>query len=656
MNTKVKNIIKLFAFPLVGMGMCLTSCMEKDIPVYDESDNSVKNGDALSFTITLDQMGGNEDLAFNPNKADENYIDPDKVRLLFFDNQDRFLFESKSRWIKVSTIAAETGLYSWEVLVPFFTHANDVEDAEIDENFDWDWDLIRDIMTKNSFKIAVLANRPEAEWNLGIMTKDASDRVQTDPSYKPLPSDTLSPYGWYGNHGPYWTKEETLKKTIFDLHHCQADPVYEGKNWDNTGNGIYVGFYDHIAEMHGTTPWMGASSSWVDWGDRDNVRPEWTKWNSIRMAKNVSKDHPIPMYGIQEFAPITKWEEGTTFRLNRNGEETDKDGNPIIDKSISLLRSVVKVELIIPSTIKLDYALLGYANIYARCEPADTWDPTDEIWVDAEKHDEECEWRSIYNYGPISTNDPNISGRNVFAYQQKLSWLYGIWLEKDWPFTSDNSGKTGGGGNFDATKVVAAGTNTPYPKIFNSMIQRNNNVFIPETMRYDDGKGYTHYIAYMGERNVNDPSNLSNIVSTSNGNPTVFYWRIHVNGRLYNIPLNDNPNVYPGLDGDANFGYERDATSGEMVPIPPGGSGNSMGEYERAVQSGSIKNWPLVRNHVYRLYLNAPNYQEDHATRSSGTPIQFSARTEMKRSKTISFRHDWTKSSTVQIQDKYQRK
>lgn len=726
--TRKINIYKIASlFFLLACIPLLSSCLDDDL-IQDEQNPDSEltiDGEALKFFITVDELGGDEGL-FNPNKALENYIDPDKVRVLFFTEDDKFLFESKSRWIKKSSTSDQTGFYTWEILVPFFTHGND----QVNE-YNWPWEDIREYMTQKPFKIAIMANRPEKEWNMGIIKKGPSDWTgnsntqynlrtkrqgtgninnptdvarwenewleinasnskppvwYTCPLYpygRPLSTDTLVKFGWFGNHGPYWTKENSYKigsnndnsRDVFDLHHCQYDPIYDGKNWDNGtldknnpnsnyedphySPAQYIGFYNHISEMYppqegqqsDEVPWMGATSSWIDWGDNDDLRayPS-SSWSGVRRAAELTEDHPIPMYGIQLYAPLETWEEGTTFNLGRKDHEYVYDGKNKLcldrndvgwdDKAISLLRSVVKLELVIPGTSNPDYVVLSYTNIYARCEPVDTWTPTELIWSD--DHDDDCEWKRILKYGPM-VHGANYGGtgfdgpdtdftntRDVKRYQKRLSWFYGAWKEKlgttNFTFTDPKSG-------FTPSDIPDEETYGEYPRVFNTCIQRNNNVYIPETMRYFDGANW-HYIVYMGEKNINDPTNLSRMGNTSSGSATLIYWSIGINGTVYSFPIVENPIDNPNNMATEPYGFEI-GTDGKSYPsFNTSSKINLFGEVD--VADGKKQGWPLIRNHVYRMYTN-------------GTRSGFSVRGEMKSSRTINFNDKLFKSSKPDV-------
>ena len=648
----------------------LTSCVDDDLLPSCDSDvpEEIRNGYSLSFIVTLDKMGGDNatragGMAAKELEEMENYIDPEKFRVLFFasddngtdaENIDGFLFESKGRWVK----KLETGdgdHSSWFVSVPMFDFGNDVE-------YNWEWDKIREYLTMHNFKIAILANRPDLEWNMGITNKNDS-------------KDTLTAYGWYDNTGPHWKQKNTIwgpsqsRKKIFDLHHCQYDPIYDGKNWDNT-NLVYYGVYDFIADnkdedgkvmmskytKHGDheVPAMGATSTWVSWegNDTQNKDPK----NNLRHWIHPDKDHPIPMYGIQEFEPIptTEWKKGTIYNLERKTENGEKR-----DKAISLLRSVVKLELLIPKGVKTNYVTVFYPNIYARCEPLDIWTPTDQIWKNDIYHTvtsgkNRCEWFDIIDYGVVTdgteptedpAKNPATAQLSINAYQEKMCWFYGYWKERtDWPFGTL-------GRNNEIWKTHS--TKPPYPRIFNTCVQRNTAVACVEGVNNveDYADGYDHWVVYCGERNVNDPSNLLRMGQSGSGNATIIYWMISVENTSYAIPLIN----YEGITGPTLMNLiQPDGNPGNYVnhiPRKNGDTGDPNGIinlYERYVQGHPNgdppkgfsdytantypKPWPLLRNHVYRIKIDGIKTQ----TRAAGDG-GLSIKSENLYSKSINF-------------------
>lgn len=626
---KMKSIKYAVLTILFGLGT-LTSCIddeyftdcEEDGPAIDvDIPEEISKGYSMSLIATLDAgFGGDGDF---PNEL-ENYIDPEKFRVLFFDSKDQFLFESKSRWVKRLPDADNHS--RWFVSVPFFSYGN-----ELNEKYNWNWDYIKEQLTTNSFKIAILANRPDWDWA---------------PKFDAQEGMTNSGEKWYDNSGPHWTVDDAASETngtpkrIFDIHHSQFDPLYTNKSYprDNKDGGrygtdnFYTGeaFYQFVMEecddanngydTHGIkipmynddnkVPklMMSSVSSWVDWGFQDKDKDK-TYGTELRHFVHLSKDHPIPMYGIQRFDQVNpqEWKEGSTFYLNR--------GN---DNPISLLRSVVKLDLRIPKYVgkEPEYVLMGYPNVFARCEPMNIWTPTNELWED--EHDSKgcSDWKKLIEYGPVSLESDydhidESEDEKVKRYQNRMAWFYGAWREDKnniWSFNEHSDiAKAADLDGFIDGKI---GGNSPYPQIFNSCIQRNNAVIVKGGNRqypeYDDGT-YYHYIVYTGERNINDPSQLTRMGYSGNGaagQSTVIYWRVAINGKSYFVPITDfsnvtdadlekmvvvNDKIWDGTDGTLN-------------------SGSQMSTYEKEVtkdksESTVPKPWPLIRNHVYTLTL-----------------------------------------------------
>lgn len=518
----------------------------------EEEENVVYDGDVLRVVVTLDNMGGVATRAESNSVAEklkqfENYVDPEKFRVLVFNSKDEFLFESKSRWIKQLDPAIDHSV--WSVAVPLYSYGND--DAE---DLNWDWGEIRQQITSDKFKIAILANRPEVD-------------------LFPEMSDNAYPTK-FDNSGPNWTRknsaaapadlEERDVKEVFDLHHSQYDPIYDFKgslsnnslSWPENVYAFIMG-----SEKEGHT--LSATSSWVDFsnddahslyvkisepekdiskdaGNRYLLRDQYEAgkgagknrdargWD-FRKTRLPDEDYPIPMYGIQEFEALTGWKKGTTIDLNRDS-----------DKAISLLRSVVKLELIVPklatATNGVEYptdVVLFYSNIYARCEPMNVWTPTDRIWagIDGNQHDAMCDIDRILGnaqQGRITiASDANDAKADENAaavvsfnrYRERLAWYYGAWWQEGkWPQL--NSYLSG----YNQT--------TKFPQIFNPCIQRNNCVYVEKT--YEDADGY-HYVVYTGERHVNDPSTLHRMGNDGSGNPTAIYWCV-----IYDTEENEN--------------------------------------------------------------------------------------------------------------------
>lgn len=665
MYSNAKYAILMMLITLLATVSCIYEPMRDCQEESSELEEGVFEGYSLSFKVTLDRLGGSEATKageYNPLEFEESYIDPEKFRVLFFDKYDKFLFESKSRWVKQLSSAGNGS--EWLVSVPMYPYGND-------EQENWEWDKIREVLTTQEFKIAILANRPRRDW------------------YPGFANGVSLTSRWYDNEGPYWSSENTRwgtdTKTVFDLHHCQFDPMYLGKSHDKTDavSNIY-GVYDFVMgnwketgqAYSGVTdatpvsdlPTMSSTASWVEWkegkgydgvelrkydkgafGDRyKNTGNSSGNENAAKYSINPSMSHPIPMYGIQLFNPITAWIKGTPFNLSNITNKDKVEGYEYEYKSISLLRSVVKLELWIGKTsfpTRPSIVTLWYSNIYSRCEPMNVWDPTDEIWKD---HDNGCEWRDIMNYGPIcsdqfSTN--NIQGRavsrwpdsgvdntpgsgSILNYQTALSWYYGVWSLPR-PFDPDNPGDDvdkdypngkprwmfEGKVNGFTIKDIASKSQTKskdYPNIFNPCIQRNKIVLVNVegdlSDKYNDG--YWHFVAYTGERNMIDPNRIPQMRSTSYA----------INWMFKNGTVNDTEADYYCIPiADYNDGHNETARNcfGPYKGIDFGegnlpstinekkfGDNKLMSGY--AAQVAKQKEitempWPLLRNHVYRI-------------------------------------------------------
>lgn len=641
----MKFEIKINLLLLLSALVLLTSCIYDQISPETDLDLSVpddiQKGYSLTLAVTLDKMGGSSatkvglSSALYPRLAEleeiENYINPEKFRVFFFDDKDQFLFESKSRWVKLLSETDDNT--SWLVAVPMFSYGNDVE------QYDWDWKFIRESLTSASFKVAILANRPTEEY------------------FPDLEDSGLGIPARFDNSGPFWTNENAdpakpeLRKSVFDFHHCQWDPIYESKSKPTRNSGgttynYYTGtngaepIYYYVmgeAENAGELghPSMSATSSWVDWGERGREKDDSNfdyRWGltkgdgKTRRCRLPSKDYPIPMYGIQRFDKIENWTEGTPFNLSSITAKDDGYSDGYNHKSISLLRSVVRLDLMIPaSSSKPDMLFLCYSNVYARCEPIDVWTPTEELWHSAhsdfnnwgnsaydnnDKQVEYCEWKSIMYYGTITrSGDPSLANTSdlqdwsktrpsIDLYRKRLSWFYGAWLDINpasitednpsgspwWDFDKDAKlSKV----KFGAQNVVKESDNQTiynkfkyedegeekshyrYPRIFNSCIQRNQRVSCDENGYLGIIGGYHYFVVYTGERNINDPSYQYDMGRSTSSAPTCIYWQLQWNGKMYSIPITDY------AIADNNWGFNAIKTQ----DVTNDATGNTCAEY-----------------------------------------------------------------------------
>lgn len=754
--------IKYRVLPILLACTALIACIDDDLPTcIDETDSPemFTDGYSLNLIVTLDPMGGTTRVGEATGReaqleALESYIDPEKFRVLFFDREERFLFESKSRWVKKIVPNNDNDHSEWFVSVPIYAYGND-------ESEDWNWKEIRRVLTgedmeedlenypdkkdpsykynydvevikkviagelQHAFKIAVLVNRPKKEWNMGIngrynvktektvvdngknvtieMLASGSDiGIYAEEGDKLVlqgdPTAPITPNGWAIENGPRWksrhTRWGTNVKKVIDLHHCQYDPVYEGKSYNDRDHifekytdkynecdvfGVYYGdgddntaassskgkayengdksykigyknhhVYDFVAGtieegegfegLEGELK-MGASSTWIDWSGEDgkyNGNANKSAIGNFRYFVPPTEDHPIPMYGIQDFYKIKDWVKGTPFNLSKTAKGQDEDADDYEYRTISLLRSVVKLELVLPSGTNPQWVIMYYPNVYARCEPMNVWTPTNEIWE--EEADDlgtstECEeLKTIKKYGPVantsnygSTDDTDAS---INYYINRLSWFYGEWKE------NGPDGKP----RHKHEKFNPATTSHPYPKIFNSYIQRvQGAVCYDKTERpygslfYQGSDGKEHYVVYVGERNINDPTNLMRVGNNANGAYTICYWQIRHGQGIYSIAL--APEEENQGKQYKSYRYEEVTNPNRNMGVTNQKDASKNYEYEQGVRDKSAAMpWPLLRNHVYKITVGGMS-----ANTRSGDEGVLSMKSEDLYSKSIKF-------------------
>ena len=150
-----------------------------------------------------------------------------------------------------------------------------------------------------------------------------------------------------------------------------------------------------------------------------------------------------------------------------------------------------------------------------------------------------------------------------------------------------------------------------------------------------DEAGNWHYIVYMGEKNVNDPTNLSRMGNMDSGSPTLIYWQIAYQGNIVAFPIIENPEVF-----NSTYDKYENGTDGKRYPTFTTGSkisgpqvNNVYTGDEVKVANGTKQGWPLIRNHVYRMYVNGTRPRN---TRGDGQ-WNISVNGKMSSSRTINF-------------------
>lgn len=530
-----------FYLSMLLMALSAVSCVDESLIKEDNKklppDTNYKefaDGYSIAFNITIDRLGGSLATRGDTDQDDydlefiENYIDPEEFRILFFTNDDKFLFESKSRWL--TEVEAKSGSKAWRVGVPIFQYLSDNFTQEGstggDNNITYKWDEMVQYLKNNKFKIAILANRPDridvpalSDWEDNVKGMTRTDKCKNfdmvGPFWGPKNSclTTLEDlkkwepgnYDDLTNEGDREVDEKIRVMSVFDLHHSQYDPIYDAKN-NQGGSGSA---YEHIAKWVYDTdfspnepvPYMGAVSNWLgnekryissngkELASQEEYNPDakehvknGEKLNERsfyrlpidKTGKENGKPNYIPMYGIQRFEPLTDWTKGTTYNIS---EQTASQAKDYIYKSIFLLRSVVKLELRIPMyddtgnlvDVDLNYATLMLNNYLARSEPMDVSSPTDSIW---DPNHNTCEWVRIKGHGPFIHNKGGDG--DYTAYRNRIAWYYGIWQYFGWEF----HGKYGQDLGVDFTTPENEATFAEYPHIFNPIVQRLQFAFI----------------------------------------------------------------------------------------------------------------------------------------------------------------------------------
>lgn len=323
-----------------------------------------------------------------------------------------------------------------------------------------------------------------------------------------------------------------------------------------------------------------------------------------RKAKKLSERNPIPMYGIQTFDKLKDaWKPGTLFDLTNFNNISDNYDN-YNHYDVPLIRSVAKVVLKLPKSLKPHHVYMRSANRMARWEPADVSSNTRDIWTDDhELHpgnpEEECEWYDIREsqesfYEGTST-DPSTD--QLVAYQQKLGWYYSTWAE-DYEGDVTRKDVTLNGINIEHKKNFTT-RGRGYPHIMNPLISRSD---FAEMIYMGEEGIYEKYVMYLGEKFVDDPNDIGipkdNNVDKSmlNSKPKV----CHIEFRTgddphYNLDDNKCYRIY-----FIENGFNSKMKYPDFGKTSDGVDNDWENTYENQPEN-LRKHWPIMRNHVYNF-------------------------------------------------------
>lgn len=293
-------------------------------------------------------------------------------------------------------------------------------------------------------------------------------------------------------------------------------------------------------------------------------------------------DQAIPMYGIQNFGPITNWGAVETLDLSQTG------------RYIDLIRSVAKVEVYMPKDRDIFYIGMRSMNSSSRCEPMDVENPTIQGWQkftgsgahDADYypiHDaDHCEWFDLINYGPGYKS-------GATTYSTWLSWFYGSWNKKlDGYGEEITDASRYWQWNFTGVTLAEEKNGAKYPHIFNPFINRTD---FCEFVKVDDEvSGMDKYILYVPDKNIDDPNTVGDLAST----PKVMHieYRFFKDGEEKRDQYLDDNQCYRIYFTD----YD---TNSEIKKV-------TATEFDAYELIGLENNefWPVMRNHIYRFYVN----------------------------------------------------
>ena len=498
---------KFVSLFLVGLSMgLLASCSESEIipenpdmnPIPEEM---VCEGFELGIPVAFDA-----DIPSPIDAADDldDYVETkDHFRVFFFDQDGNFIVNPMDR--TVTPLGTDNkGRKKFYIRIPF----NYIVDRN--ENV-FDVEAIKKKLKDQPFKVAILANWP-------------------NPNSENLDTDRDPNWGWrnskiYQEQYEELTKDggevdskkypEPALKTIFDLHHLQS---YEGD--------IYS---DYISE--------DKLSKTVDWIDNEG--------NAIMLDE--SKNILIPMYGVQNYAALEGWTQGTTFNLSGISDTDDKDA-----QNIYLLRSVAKIEVYFEGSTKPKDVTIHNINRTSRCEPMDVFTPTDQIWLkddgyldhtslsDPEKlqKDRYCEWYLIGNHGLFSENNYD------------LSWFYRNWGKSLSPDEGESSSE-------ESPNILEDS-----PHIFNENFDNVESVSLNYQGKTEEGE---LFVIYMPEKYMHAP--------------------------------NESENCIPYID----FAYEVKDTRSRFYLTDKQPASTKIEDVVNAPL------WPIMRNHKYTFYVGEPD-------------------------------------------------
>lgn len=258
-----KGLMKVAGLSSIMATLALCACVDDKLGIADPSNSKdEEEEDAIAFTIQLDKESFTraDNVAnfskLTPKDIDkyDDYIDTqDKFRVFFFTADGDFLFGATDRVVGGIENTTSTGY--WYIRIPM-TMLVDRDNQEYDIN------KIKDYLKTHDFKVAVLANWPNAgakvnpaDWDDSEGTNNAIDNPSSTLKGNPL-------WNWSNSILNSEAKSEDIRN-INDLHHVYQD-IYWG---DASRRNVFERLMSEAKRGDDPGLYMGEPTDWVKMRD-----------------------------------------------------------------------------------------------------------------------------------------------------------------------------------------------------------------------------------------------------------------------------------------------------------------------------------------------------------------------------------------------------
>lgn len=361
-------------------------------------------------------------------------------------------------------------------------------------------------------------------------------------------------------------------------------------------------------------------------------------YDTGRISYLPSADKPIPMYGVQDFAPIRPYVR-KGYTLNISNIDENEDNEAIKDypfRRVYLLRSVAKVELYFKisafSKNPPSHVYMRSMNRSARSETKDVVTPTDILWYGSGDGSGMNGMRNYYNpynadpdnlvkYLSVDQEFDNIcefpplynkDDTSIDSYRNFTTWYHACWVDRGWDW--DNSWPDFPEAEVsrelpDAGAITPDKVNNPtltyqyhfpgspypdnsFPRIYNPRIDRSDFCRFHYVGIVD---GHYKYVLYMPEKNVDDADSKGD----RSASPKIAHIEVRFKGLNTSTNFDDNNHyrIY-FTDYKAENGLKNDirGTRDETVYSTLEKDRNFLDQLQ-----------PIMRNYTYRFYIESLN-------------------------------------------------